>query len=52
MASAPPAPTVNRQTIGGPTHRDSYGDIARVAVALPLTALVAVVLLGSAFGSF
>lgn len=39
-------------SICGLTHRESYGDIAMVAVAIPLIALVAVVLLGSAFGSF
>ncbi len=34
------------------THRQSYADIFVVAVAVPLLALVAVVLLGSLFGSF
>ena len=34
------------------THRESYGDIAVVAVVIPLFALLTVVLLGTAFGSF
>ena len=34
------------------THRQSYADIFVVAVAIPLLALVAVVTLGSMFGSF
>nr|WP_218588626.1 GntP family permease [Marivita hallyeonensis] len=38
--------------ICGLTHRDSYGDIAVVAVVIPLIALVAVVILGTLFGSF
>ncbi|MBD3893055.1 GntP family permease [Hydrogenophaga sp.] len=38
--------------ICGLTHRQSYADIFVVAVAIPLLALVAVVLLGTAFGSF
>ena len=34
------------------THRQSYLDIFVVAVLVPLLALAAVVLLGTAFGSF
>jgi len=34
------------------THRQSYADIFVVAVAVPLLALVAVVTLGTVFGSF
>jgi H+/gluconate symporter-like permease len=34
------------------THRQSYADIFVVAVAIPLLALVAVVTLGTVFGSF
>jgi H+/gluconate symporter-like permease len=36
----------------GCTHRDSYFDIVMVAIVGALLALVAVVLLGSAVGSF
>ena len=39
-------------SICGLTHRQSYLDIFVVAVAAPIVALVAVVLLGSAYGSF
>ena len=38
--------------ICGRTHRESYPDIAVVAVAGPLVALVVLIALGSAFGSF
>lgn len=38
--------------ICGLSHRQSYGDIFMVAVAIPVLALVVVVALGSAFGSF
>ncbi len=38
--------------ICGLTHRQSYLDIFVVAVVVPLLALVAVVVLGTAFGSF
>lgn len=34
------------------THRDSYGDIFMVAVAVPAVATVAVIALGTLFGSF
>ncbi|WP_157265641.1 GntP family permease [Azohydromonas aeria] len=34
------------------THRQSYGDIAVVAVVIPVAALAVVVVLGSLFGSF
>jgi hypothetical protein len=34
------------------SHRQSYADIFVVAVAIPVLALVVVVTLGSAFGSF
>jgi H+/gluconate symporter-like permease len=36
----------------GSTHRESYLDIAMVAIVGPIVALVAVILLGSALGSF
>ncbi len=39
-------------SICGLSHRQSYGDIAVVAVLSPLVSLVAVVILGSLFGSF
>ncbi|MEO1140435.1 MAG: GntP family permease [Pseudomonadota bacterium] len=39
-------------SICGLTHRESYADIAVVAVAIPLVALVAVIVLGTTFGSF
>jgi formate hydrogenlyase subunit 3/multisubunit Na+/H+ antiporter MnhD subunit len=38
--------------ICGSTHRDSYFDIIMVGIVGPVLALVAVILLGSAFGSF
>jgi len=38
--------------ICGLTHKDSYGDIAVVAVAIPLISLVILILLGTLFGSF
>jgi H+/gluconate symporter-like permease len=38
--------------ICGLSHRQAYADIFMVAVAIPVLALVVVVLLGSAFGSF
>lgn len=34
------------------THRESDGDIFALAVAVPVAALVAVIALGSLFGSF
>ena len=34
------------------THKTSYFDIFMVSVVFPLTALVAVITLGSMFGSF
>jgi H+/gluconate symporter-like permease len=36
----------------GSTHRESYFDIVAVGIVGPLIALVAVIALGSAFGSF
>jgi H+/gluconate symporter-like permease len=36
----------------GSTHRESYFDIVMVAIAGPIIALVAVIALGSVFGSF
>jgi H+/gluconate symporter-like permease len=36
----------------GMTHRDSYGDIVMVSIVGALLALVAVIVLGSVFGSF
>jgi H+/gluconate symporter-like permease len=36
----------------GSTHRESYPDIVMVAIVGALVALVAVIALGSAFGSF
>lgn len=38
--------------ICGLTHRQSYKDIAVVAVAIPLLALIVVIVLGTLFGSF
>ena len=39
-------------TICGLTHRQAYGDIAVVAVVIPLLALVVLITLGTLFGSF
>ncbi len=39
-------------SIGRLTHRESYGDIFMVAVAIPVLALVAVLVLGGTFGVF
>jgi H+/gluconate symporter-like permease len=39
-------------SICGLTHRQAYGDIAVVAVAVPLVALAVLIALGTAFGSF
>jgi H+/gluconate symporter-like permease len=39
-------------TICGLTHRDAYGDIAVVAVVIPILALILLIVLGTAFGSF
>jgi H+/gluconate symporter-like permease len=39
-------------TICGSTHRDSYFDIVMVGIISAVAALVAVILLGTAFGSF
>ena len=39
-------------TICGLTHRQAYGDIAMVAVVIPLIGLVALITLGTVFGSF
>jgi hypothetical protein len=36
----------------GSTHRASYFDIAMVGIAGPVLALIAVIALGTAFGSF
>ena len=36
----------------GSTHRESYGDIVMAAIVGPIVALVAVIVLGSALGSF
>ncbi len=38
--------------ICGSTHRESYGDIVVAGVIGPIIALVAVIVLGSIFGSF
>jgi H+/gluconate symporter-like permease len=38
--------------ICGLTHRDSYNDIFMVAVAVPVTSLITVIVLGTMFGSF
>jgi H+/gluconate symporter-like permease len=38
--------------ICGLTHRESYADIAVVAVAIPIIALIALIFLGTIFGSF
>ena len=39
-------------TICGLTHRESYKDIFMVAVAIPVIATIAVITLGTMFGSF
>lgn len=39
-------------TICGLTHRQSYADVGMVAVAIPVLALIVVIVLGSVFGSF
>lgn len=39
-------------TICGLSHREAYGDIAVVAVLIPIVALIALITLGSVFGSF
>lgn len=39
-------------TICGLTHREAYGDIAVVAVVIPILALVLLITLGTVFGSF
>ncbi|MFO7758735.1 MAG: GntP family permease [Roseovarius sp.] len=39
-------------TICGLTHREAYGDIAVVAVVIPILALILLIVLGTAFGSF
>jgi hypothetical protein len=36
----------------GSTHRESYRDIVMVGIVSAILALVAVIMLGSAFGSF
>lgn len=38
--------------ICGLTHRQSYKDIAVVAIAVPVLALITIIVLGSVFGSF
>jgi H+/gluconate symporter-like permease len=43
---------VSLLAICGLTHRDSYFDIVMVGIATSLLALVAVIALGSALGSF
>jgi H+/gluconate symporter-like permease len=43
---------VSLLAVCGATHRDCYFDIAMVGIAGPILALVAVIALGSAFGSF
>ena len=43
---------VSLLAICGSTHRESYGDIVMTGIVNALLALVAVILLGSAFGSF
>ncbi|MGY6412258.1 MAG: GntP family permease [Alkalilacustris sp.] len=39
-------------TICGLTHREAYRDIAMVAIVIPVIALVVLIALGTAFGSF
>ncbi|MFU8863370.1 MAG: GntP family permease [Rhodobacterales bacterium] len=39
-------------TICGLTHREAYGDIAVVAVVIPILALILLITLGTVFGSF
>jgi H+/gluconate symporter-like permease len=43
---------VSLLTICGLTHRDSYFDIVMVGIVTSVIALVAVIAIGSAFGSF
>jgi H+/gluconate symporter-like permease len=43
---------VSLLAVCGSTHRQSYFDIAMVGIVGPVLALVAVIALGSAFGSF
>lgn len=39
-------------SVCGLSHRDAYGDIAVVAIAVPMISLVAIILLASPLGSF
>jgi H+/gluconate symporter-like permease len=39
-------------TVAGSTHRESYRDIVIVGIVGPILGLVAVIVLGSTFGSF
>jgi H+/gluconate symporter-like permease len=43
---------VSLLAVCGSTHRDCYADIVVVGIVGPVLALVAVIVLGSAFGSF
>jgi H+/gluconate symporter-like permease len=43
---------VTMLAVCGSTHRESYFDIVMVGILGPLLALVAVIVLGSAFGAF
>jgi len=43
---------VTLRAVCGSTHRESYGDIVMVSIAGALVALVAVIVIGSAFCSF
>ena len=39
-------------TVCGITHREAYADIFMVAIAIPMIALVAIIVLASLFGAF
>jgi len=43
---------VSLLAVCGSTHRESYFDMAVVGIMGPILALLAVILLGSTFGSF
>ena len=43
---------VSLLAVCGSTHHESYFDIAMVGIAVPMLALIGVIALGSAFGSF
>lgn len=43
---------ITLRAICGLTHRQSYKDIGVVAIVIPVISLVAVIVLGTLFGSF